>query len=145
VSCTMQMSKKSWCVVLFSLLLAVFSMAGVASAQAKLKEDTFKAAVNKYSQSGIENANNNTKFHTTTAAPTGYGDLRKSASSFTHWETWDFEKDGLNHEKAFSCSIHATFTGDSSKVRITLQRTGNWCPGFLLKATFYPKSNKLRP
>jgi hypothetical protein len=134
-------SLKIW---LSALAVAVTMTTGAASAEAKLKEDTFKAARAKYSLRGIENANNSTVFHVATAAPKRIKYHRTGASSFSYQEEWDFQKDGTN-EKAFSCSIQATFRGDSTKVVITLKKTNNWCAGFLLKANFYPKDNKLVP
>jgi hypothetical protein len=86
-----------------------------ADAQARLKQDTAKAATAEYSLQGIMNADATTGSHAATAEP------------------------------VFSCSDYITLRGDSTKVVITLKRTNNWCPGMFMKATFYPKTGNLVP
>jgi hypothetical protein len=114
------------------------------AARANLPTDTAKAAVAKYWMDGATRANDSPEYHAASAAPKkkGYSLRRVSSSSFTHSEQWDFLKDATNAFD-FSCSIRIKLKGSTSKVTIALQPTSNWCPGFLMKAFFYPASNRL--
>jgi hypothetical protein len=121
------------------LLAAALLLSGVTAtqAQAYLKKDTAKEARNWYSSVSIAQADDSTPYHNATSSAKKGGLRRRSSNSFKGWEEWDFQKDGTN-EPAFSCSVHYTLKGDSSKVTITLQPTNNWCPGFPMKAVYDP-------
>jgi hypothetical protein len=132
------------CLAALAAVLLMATGTAAADAQARLKQDTAKAATAEYSLQGIMNADATTGSHAATAAPKQSNLRRKSASSFVYTESWDFQKDGTN-EPVFSCSDYITLRGDSTKVVITLKRTNNWCPGMFMKATFYPKTGNLVP